>query len=72
MEKGRVKWVDQIRGMGVIAEKKGRNDLLFYCGSIGAEKCKHLREGDSVEFRSVSEGRMVQAINIRKIKTRPY
>jgi cold shock CspA family protein len=70
MEKGRVILVDQMRGMGVIAEKKKGNDLLFYCGSIGAQKCKHLREGDSVQFKIVSEGKMVQALDIRKIKTR--
>jgi cold shock CspA family protein len=64
MEKGQVKWVDQIRGMGVIAEKKKGDDLLFYCGSIGAQKCKPPREGDSVQFKIVSEGKMVQGINI--------
>jgi cold shock CspA family protein len=67
MEKGRVKWVDQVRGFGVIGQRKG-TDVLFYCRSIGLEKCKRLRGGDDVKFEASPEGKMVQAVNIRKIK----
>ncbi len=67
MEKGRVKWVDKIRGFGVIAQRKG-TDVLFYCQSIGLEKCKHLQGGDDVNFDTASEGKMIEAVNIRKIK----
>jgi CspA family cold shock protein len=66
MEKGRVKWIDQTRGFGVIAQKKG-TDVLFYCESIGLEKCKRLRGGDAVDFEIAPEGKMIQAKNIRKI-----
>jgi CspA family cold shock protein len=67
MEKGRVKWVDQTRGFGVIAQKKGI-DVPFYCASIGLEKCKRLRGGDEVDFEIAPEGKMIQAKNIRKVR----
>jgi CspA family cold shock protein len=66
MEKGRVKWIDQTRGFGVIAQKKG-TDVLFYCETIGLEKCKRLHGGDAVDFEIIPEGKMMQAKNIRKI-----
>ena len=66
MEKGHVKWVDPFKGLGVIALKEG-NEVLFYCESIGREKCGHLHHGEKVEFEVAPEGKMRQAVKIRKI-----
>ncbi len=66
MEKGHVKWVDPFKGLGVIAPRQG-NDVLFYCESIGQKQCEHLRHGDKVEFEVASEGKMKQALKIRKV-----
>ncbi len=64
MATGKVKWVNDAKGFGVIARDEGP-DLFVHHTAIVADGFRSLTEGQPVEF-DVTEGpKGLQAVNVR-------
>ena len=66
MEKGSVKWFNDSKGFGFIAQENG-NDVFVHHSAIMMEGFKSLSEGDSVEFEVTQGPKGLQAQNVRRI-----
>ena len=65
MARGSVKWFNETKGFGVIAQEGGE-DVCVHYSAIQGEGFKTLAEGDAVEF-DVSRGpKGLQASNVRR------
>lgn len=66
MPKGTVKWFNQKKGYGFIAQDNGQDVFVHYSG-ISGEGFKTLREGDEVTF-DIEDGPKGQAaVNVTVI-----
>ena len=66
MQKGSVKWFNDSKGFGFIAQENG-NDVFVHHSAIMMEGFKSLSEGDSVEFEVTQGPKGLQAQNVRRI-----
>ena len=66
MSGGTVKWFNEAKGFGFIAQESG-DDVFVHFSAIAGEGFKSLADGDAVEF-DVSRGpKGLQAGNVRKV-----
>ena len=67
MNRGTVKWFNDVKGYGFITDENG-NDVFVYYSSIQMEGRKSLNQNDIVEFeiREGTTGR-TQAVNVKRI-----
>lgn len=66
MAKGRVKWFNDVKGYGFIAQDVG-DDVFVHFSSIEMEGYKTLSEGQSVEFElklTGTKGLTAQNVNV--------
>jgi CspA family cold shock protein len=66
MAKGTVKWFNDAKGFGFIAQDGGK-DVFVHHTAIIAEGFRSLSEGDNVEFEVVEGPKGLQASNVRKV-----
>ena len=66
MAKGTVKWFNDAKGFGFIAQDGGK-DVFVHHTAIIAEGFRSLSEGDKVEFEVVEGPKGLQASNVRKV-----
>ncbi len=66
MAKGTVKWFNDAKGFGFIAQDGGK-DVFVHHTAIIAEGFRSLAEGDNVEFEVVEGPKGLQASNVRKV-----
>ncbi|MFQ5905685.1 MAG: cold-shock protein [bacterium] len=66
MAKGKVKWFNENRGYGFIAQEDGQ-DVFVHFSAIKGEGFKTLAEGDEVEFDIVESDKGLQAANVVKL-----
>jgi CspA family cold shock protein len=66
MAKGTVKWFNDAKGFGFIAQDGGK-DVFVHHTAIVSEGFRSLAEGDSVEFEVVEGPKGLQAANVRKV-----
>lgn len=64
MAQGKVKWFDQKKGFGFIAETGGKDVFVHYSGITGAG-FKTLTEGQDVEFEIEQSDKGPRAVNVR-------
>ncbi|MBW3623727.1 MAG: cold-shock protein [Armatimonadetes bacterium] len=65
MATGTVKWFNDAKGYGFIANDDGSGDLFVHFSNVIGEGYKSLQEGQPVEFE-LSEGRKgPEAINVQ-------
>ena len=65
MPRGTVKWFDDRKGYGFIAQD-GAEDIFVHYSSIQIEGFKTLSEGEQVEFEITNGPKGAQAVNVRK------
>lgn len=65
MPKGTVKWFNDAKGFGFIAQEGGK-DVFVHFSAITGSGFRSLAEGDEVEFDIVEGPKGLQAANVRK------
>ena len=66
MVKGTVKWFNDSKGFGFIAQENGE-DVFVHFSAIKGDGFKSLAEGDSVTFEVVKGQKGLQAANVTKL-----
>jgi len=66
MPKSTVKWFNDAKGFGFIAQEGGK-DVFVHFSAIAASGFRSLAEGDQVEFDIVEGPKGLQAANVKKI-----
>ena len=67
MPQGKVKWFNDAKGFGFIAQNDGK-DVFVHHTAIVAEGFRSLAEGDEVEFEITNGPKGLAATNVRKIR----
>lgn len=65
MPKGTVKWFNDAKGFGFIAQEGGK-DVFVHFSAITGAGFRSLAEGDEVEFDVVEGPKGLQAANVKK------
>ncbi len=65
MATGTVKWFNDAKGFGFIAQEGGK-DVFVHHTAITADGFRSLKEGERVEFDIVEGPKGLQAANVRK------
>lgn len=66
MPKGTVKWFNDAKGFGFIAQEGGK-DVFVHFSAIEAAGFRSLAEGEEVEFDIVEGPKGLQAANVKKV-----
>jgi CspA family cold shock protein len=66
MPTGKVKWFNDAKGFGFIAQESGP-DVFVHFTAIQADGFRSLAEGDNVEFEVAQGPKGLQAQNVRKV-----
>lgn len=64
---GKIKWFDNKKGFGFIAQESGQ-DVFVHHSSIIGEGFKTLNEGDRVSFEVVESAKGLKAQNVHRIQ----
>ncbi len=67
MATGTVKWFNESKGFGFIAQDDGSGDVFVHFSAITGEGFKTLAEGDKVSFAVTKGPKGLQAENVKKI-----
>ena len=65
MASGKVKWFDNKKGFGFIAQESGQ-DIFVHHSSIAGQGYKTLMEGETVDFEVVSSDKGPKAQNVQR------
>jgi len=66
MPQGKVKWFNDAKGFGFIAQNEGK-DVFVHHTAIVADGFRSLAEGDEVEFEVTNGPKGLAATNVRKV-----
>ena len=67
MSQGIIKWFDNKKGFGFIAQDEGGQDVFVHFSSIAGDGFKTLEEGDRVEFEVNQSDKGLKASNVSKL-----
>jgi CspA family cold shock protein len=64
MATGTVKWFNDAKGYGFIAQENGTKDVFVHFSNIAGEGFKSLTEGSKVEFEVREGAKGPEAVNV--------
>ncbi|HMP84210.1 MAG TPA: cold-shock protein [Verrucomicrobiota bacterium] len=67
MASGKVKWFDNKKGFGFIAQDSGQ-DVFVHHTSILGSGFKTLNEGENVTFEIVNSDKGLKALNVQRLQ----
>jgi CspA family cold shock protein len=67
MASGKVKWFDNKKGFGFIAQNTGQQDVFVHHSSIIGQGYKTLNEGDEVSYEIVTSDKGLKAQNVARV-----
>jgi CspA family cold shock protein len=67
MAQGIIKWFDNKKGFGFIAQDEGGQDVFVHFSVISGDGFKTLEEGDRVEFEAVPSDKGLKALSVSKL-----
>jgi CspA family cold shock protein len=67
MAHGVIKWFDNKKGFGFIAQDGGGQDVFVHFSCIGGEGFKTLEEGDRVEYEVNQSDKGLKASKVTKL-----
>jgi CspA family cold shock protein len=67
MAQGVIKWFDNKKGFGFIAQEEGGQDVFVHFSAIAGDGFKTLEEGDRVEFEVNQSDKGLKASNVTKL-----
>jgi CspA family cold shock protein len=65
MARGTVKWFNEKKGFGFIAQEGGGPDVFVHFSAIQIDGFKTLQEGQAVEYELVDSDKGAKAQNVR-------
>ncbi len=68
MAQGVIKWFDNKKGFGFIAQDGGGQDVFVHFSAVSGDGFKTLEEGDRVEFEVAKSDKGLKAANVLKIQ----
>ena len=68
MASGKVKWFDNKKGYGFIAQEAGQ-DVFVHHTSIQGDGYKTLQQGETVNFELVPSDKGPKALNVQRLPT---
>jgi len=66
MASGKIKWFDNKKGFGFIAQNAGK-DVFVHHSSIVGQGFKTLNEGDEVSFDIIASDKGLKAQNVQRV-----
>ena len=67
MAQGVIKWFDNKKGFGFIAQDEGGQDVFVHFSVVQGEGFKTLEEGDRVEFEVTQSDKGLKASSVTKL-----
>jgi cold shock protein len=67
MTQGTIKWFDNKKGFGFIAQDEGGPDVFVHFSCIDGEGFKTLTEGDRVQYEVVNSDKGPKATNVARV-----
>lgn len=64
MAYGTVKWFNDAKGFGFIAQDDGGEDVFVHFSGIASEGYKSLKEGQAVEYEVQQDAKGLRAVNV--------
>ncbi len=68
MASGKVKWFDNQKGYGFIAQESGK-DIFVHHTNITGKGYKTLHEGEWVTYEKVDSDKGPKAVNVQRLRT---
>jgi CspA family cold shock protein len=67
MTQGTIKWFDNKKGFGFIAQDEGGPDVFVHFSCIEGDGFKTLAEGDRVQFEVVNSDKGLKAASVARV-----
>ena len=69
MATGKVKWFNDQKGFGFIADDKGGEDVFVHFSAVEMDGFKSLKEGQAVEYHAENSGKGLKATRVVPLQT---